>query len=79
MQRNILLTLLACSLISACDIAQKPASSIEVATKGIHGAALSDDGTHSAIGSIHHGGSYWAHDTQERLYNWNHKERLPNR
>lgn len=51
-----------------------PSQSLEVAAKGIHGAALSDDGEFSVIGSIYHGGSFWQHDTQERLFNWNHKE-----
>ncbi|MFL0811086.1 MAG: hypothetical protein K6L76_11775 [Agarilytica sp.] len=74
MRKNALALLFGCITLYGCDNAQKPALSIEVAVKGIHGAALSDDGTHSIIGSIHHGGSYWAHDTQERLFNWNHKE-----
>ncbi len=62
------------SLLSGCDRPHPPASSMEVASKGIHGAAISDSGNFSVIGSIHHGGSYWQHDTQERLFNWNHKK-----
>lgn len=74
MQARTLAVLISAFLFSACETAQEPTSSIEVASKGIHGAALSDDGSHSAIGSINHGGSFWAHDSQERLFNWNHKE-----
>ncbi|MFL0803569.1 MAG: hypothetical protein K6L81_07610 [Agarilytica sp.] len=73
MKRVITLPLLL-ALLSSCDRTAPPSSSIEVAVKGIHGAAISDNGEYSVIGSIHHGGSFWQHDSQERLYNWNHKE-----
>lgn len=59
---------------SGCDKASAPINSLEVAAKGIHGAALSDSGTRAVIGSIYHGGSYWNLETNERVYNWNHKE-----
>ena len=59
-------------LISSCDSAQIPNQSLEVAIKGLYSAALSDDGTLAAVGSINHGGSFWRLGTNERLYNWNH-------
>jgi len=67
-------TLIAILLLNACDNRHPPTSSIEVAIKGVHGAALNDDGTAAVIGSIHHGGSFWAISSQERLFNWNHKQ-----
>lgn len=60
--------------LCACSSDNKPTRSLEVATKGIHGAALSNDGKQSAIGSILHGGSFWRVDSEERVFNWNHKE-----
>lgn len=75
MHKHLLNTSLAiaCLLLSACDNTLTPATSLEVAVKGIHGAALSDDGSSAIIGSIHHGASYWRVEEQERIYNWNHK------
>ncbi len=73
MRRAIVLSFLF-SIIVGCDNPLSPTQSLEVAIKGIHGAALSDDGEFSVIGSIHHGGSFWRNDTQERLFNWNHQE-----
>ncbi len=62
------------SLLCACERPLEPSQSFEVANKGTHAAALSEDGKHSIIGSIHHGGSYWNNTQQARLFNWNHKE-----
>lgn len=60
--------------LSACSGDLHPTDSLEVAVKGIHGGALTDDGNAAVIGSIHHGGSYWKIGSQERAFNWNHKE-----
>ncbi len=57
-----------------CDGDLRPSDSLEVAVKGIHGGALTDNGDAAVIGSIHHGGSYWKIESSERLFNWNHKE-----
>jgi WD40 repeat protein len=61
-------------LLAACTPGKAPQSSLEVAVKGLHSAAISDDGQYAAIGSIHHGGSLWRTRDGERLYNWNHRE-----
>lgn len=65
------------ALLNACEPSSSPNSSLEVASKGIHAAALSDDGQHSLIGSIYHGGSLWNNTDSERLYNWNHSNEEP--
>ncbi|WP_370980665.1 WD40 repeat domain-containing protein [Agaribacterium sp. ZY112] len=67
-------TLLFCLfLFSACQKAASPQQQLEVATKGLHSAAISERGDSLAIGSIWHGGSYWRLSDNERLFNWNHK------
>ncbi|WP_423896138.1 WD40 repeat domain-containing protein [Candidatus Pelagadaptatus aseana] len=60
-------------LLSACSDNLSPTSSFEVAVKGAQAAAISNDGLHTVIGSVHHGGSLWRNRDGERLYNWNHK------
>lgn len=72
LQRLFALSLL-CVFISACDTGTPPSSSFEVAAKGLHAGALSDDGQWAIIGSIHHGGSLWRLSDGERLYDWNHQ------
>ena len=57
-----------------CSKHTPPSSSIEVAAKGIHAGAISDDGQYTSVGSVHHGGSLWRNRDGERLYNWNHKQ-----
>jgi len=59
--------------LSACDFAEKPAGSFEVATRGAYSAALSQDGSFALIGSTNHGASYWQVEQQERLFDWNHQ------
>ncbi len=61
-------------LISACNQATKPLQRLELASQGITGGALSDDGSLSVIGSVQHGGSLWRLTDNERLYNWNHSK-----
>jgi len=75
--RHLLILLLTATLLSACGEGDKPSKSWEVAAKGSHSAALSADGKLAIIGSIHHGGSLWAVEKNERLFNWNHKEGEP--
>ena len=61
-------------LLTACDAGRQPASSEEVAVKGVYSAALSNDGRWAVIGSITHGGSLWQlGNGNKRLYNWNHQ------
>lgn len=60
--------------LGGCTDEGKPSASIEVASKGAQGAALSNDGQWAAIGAIHQGGSLWRTDDGERLYNWNHRQ-----
>lgn len=71
---KVLLSAFITVFLTACDNARKPFRSLEVAAKGIHGAALSDDSQYAAIGSIHHGGSFWRIQPKERAFNWNHKQ-----
>ena len=59
-------------LLVSCDNALKPNHSLKVAAKGLHAAALSNNGEHAFVGSIYHGGSFWQTHSQERLFNWNH-------
>ena len=65
--------LFAAYILGACGGHGKPTSSYKVAAKGLHSAAISEDGQHITVGSIHHGASYWEHHSKERIYNWNHK------
>lgn len=60
-------------LLGGCEQYGKPSLSIEVAAKGVHAGAIDDSGRYAVVGSIHHGGSYWAIEENERLFNWNHK------
>lgn len=61
-------------LLCACEQGLKPSQSIEVASVGAQGAAISDDGMYAIVGSVYQGGSLWRLADGERLYNWNHKE-----
>ncbi len=60
--------------VSGCDLSNTPIKSIEVAVKGLYSGSISEDGKLSVTGSIHHGGSLWRNDQNERLFNWNHKQ-----
>lgn len=62
---------IACCLLTGC--ADGPSQAFPVAAQGLLSGAVSTDGQHAVIGSIHHGGSYWNVEKNERLYNWNHK------
>lgn len=57
--------------LSACS--KGPDSSYQLATQGLLSAALSTDGELALIGSIHHGGSLWDVERNERLFSWNHR------
>lgn len=61
-------------LIVACDQGQPPARSMEVAVQGIHAASISTNGQHAIVGSLNHGASLWDLSSNERSYNWNHKQ-----
>src|SRR5690554_514918 len=52
---------------------EQPLSSMEVATRHIYSAALSQDGEFALIGAGFHGGSLWHLTKGERLYDWNHR------
>jgi len=58
-------------LLSAC--AKGPESSFQLAHQGLLSADISRDGAQAIIGSIHHGGSLWDIQQNERLYSWNHQ------
>lgn len=60
------------SCLWGCEKGLEPSHSIEVASIGAQGGAISDDGTYAIIGSVHQGGSLWRLTDGERLYNWNH-------
>lgn len=66
---HLLLLLL---LLSGCSAG--PDSQFQLAQQGLLSADLSRDGSYSVIGSIHHGGSLWDVDRNERIYSWNLKE-----
>lgn len=66
-------------LLIACSDQPKPSKSIEVASKGINGGALSIDGEYAVVGSIFHGGSFWRTHAGERIYNWNHSDQIDDR
>jgi WD40 repeat protein len=51
-----------------------PLASTEIASKGINGGALSNNGQYAVIGSLFHGGSFWRNHDGERIYNWNHSD-----
>ncbi|WP_045856884.1 WD40 repeat domain-containing protein [Teredinibacter purpureus] len=62
-----------CTLfVTACEKALSPTSSLEIATKGLHAAAISEKGHLIIAGSIYHGGSLWQVQSEERVFNWNH-------
>ena len=63
--------IIACCLLTACS--DGPVQAYPVAAQGLLSGAVSADGSHALIGSIHHGGSYWNVEKNERLFNWNHK------
>jgi WD40 repeat protein len=61
-------------LLGGCAQESKPTSSLEVASKGAQGAAISPDGDWAVVGSVHQGGSLWKISSRERLFNWNHRK-----
>lgn len=52
---------------------RKPEQANEVAVQGLYSGALAANGKFAVIGSIHHGGSLWQVETNERLFDWNLK------
>lgn len=70
---------LLCGLLTACGDKNLPTRSIEMASKGINGGALSNDGQYAVVGSIFHGGSFWRTSDGERIYNWNHSDKEDDR
>jgi WD40 repeat protein len=61
------------ALLSGC-FNSAPGSRIEVAKQGLYSAVFSDDHSQLVVGSINHGGSLWALASNERRFNWNHKQ-----
>lgn len=49
---------------------------MHVAAVGLNAAALSDDGRHAVVGSMHHGISLWRTEDRERLFDWSHKAQI---
>ena len=77
MLRKCLLFFLLLSAVlasTACNKTPAPTSSFEVASQGLHTAALDDKGEYVFAASINHGGSLWRTSDSERFYNWNHTE-----
>lgn len=62
------------SLLIGCSDGEAPSRSFEVAAKGVLTADISEDGIYTVIGSVFHGGSLWRNRSDERLFNWNHKQ-----
>jgi len=72
------LALIGCLLmILSCSKGEAPALSIEVASRGVLGAAFSADGKAAIVGSVNHGASLWRTSDAERLFNWNHNQGEP--
>jgi len=71
-KHRLIITCATALLLQACEQPQAPVESLEVAAKGMHAAALNDNGSLAVVGSIHHGGSMWRLGTKERVFNWNH-------
>ncbi len=72
MKKKFFISLFVCAL-AACTKTPSPTHSLEVAAKGFHSAAISEDGAFVLVGSIYHGGSFWRMTDEERLFNWNHQ------
>lgn len=69
-----LLTSLMIALVGLlCGCAEGPHQTFQLAHTGLLSGALSDDGRFAVIGSVHHGGSLWDIQNNERLYDWNHQ------
>ncbi len=58
--------------LNGCDSRKGPATSFEVASKGVVAGAISDGGDYVVVGAVHQGGSLWRTRDGERLFNWNH-------
>ena len=65
--------LLLCFVLSACQVAEKPARQWQMAVQGSYDASLSEDGSYLLIASIFHGASLWDTKKYARLYSWNHQ------
>ena len=70
----LIFTLTSAVLLASCGNHEEPSRQLEVAINGVHGGALSDDGSFAVVGSVYHGGSLWSIADGERLYNWNHSD-----
>lgn len=71
-RRRVPAILATCLFLAACDMTPGPDSTFEVATRGLYSAALSTSSKFGYAGSIHHGGSLWNLEKDQRLFNWNH-------
>lgn len=61
------------TLLHGCHSAQAPQNSIEVARPGAYSVALAQDGQYAMVGSLNHGGSFWALSSAQPIYHWNHQ------
>lgn len=73
---SVFCTLMLCSLLAACQKTPGPSSSFEVATQGLHAAALDKHGEYALAASIYHGASLWRLSDSERLFDWNHQKQI---
>lgn len=71
--KTLSLVIFLCLTLASCSKSAAPSYSLEVASKGLHCSALSEDGKFAIAGSIYHGASLWRLEDQERLFNWNHQ------
>ncbi len=60
--------------LGGCSRALAPVDSVEVASKGMHTAAIDEAAELTLVGSIYHGGSLWRLGDSERLFDWNHTQ-----
>lgn len=62
---------LSSTLLLACS--DGPTNTLQLATQGLLSGDLSANGSLAVIGSIHHGGSLWDLNNNERIFSWNHQ------
>ncbi len=60
-------------VLAGCSRHEAPTNSLEVASKGVVAAAISDQAEDVVVGAVHQGGSLWRIRDSQRLFNWNHK------
>lgn len=71
--KHILVMLLPLYMCGCGERVLEPEREMAVARGGISAGAISDSGSHSIVGSVYHGISFWHLSDGERLFDWSHK------